>query len=120
MKDLVTIKDFQNLDFHIGRIVGSCRVEGSDKLLLLRVDLGKASDSDESETKDYRRQIVAGVGRAYDPQALIGKQVVVLVNLVPKIIFGVESQGMLIAVDGDDGPVLIIPEKEVRDGALLR
>lgn len=118
MKDLVTIKDFQRLDFHVGRIVGACRIEGSDKLLLLRIDLGKDSTSSESETKDYLRQIVAGIGKAYDPQGLLGKQVVVLVNLEPRVIVGVESQGMLIAVDGDS-PVLIIPEKEVREGSVL-
>ena len=119
MKELVTIKDFQRLDFHVGRVSDACRVEGSGKLLLLRIDLGKASDSDESETKDYLRQIVAGIGKAYDPQSLIGRQVVVLVNIEPRMILGVESQGMLIAVDGDN-PVLLVPEKEVRDGALLR
>lgn len=119
MKDLVTIEDFRKLDFHIGRITDTSRVDGSDKLLLLRVSLGKASDSDESETRDYLRQVVAGIGKAYDPQGLIGKQAVILVNIEPRMILGVESQGMLIAVDGDDGPVLIIPEKEVRDGSVL-
>lgn len=48
MKGLITVKDFQKLDFHVGRVSSACRVEGSDKLLLLRVDLGKASDSDEA------------------------------------------------------------------------
>lgn len=119
MKDLVTIKDFQKLDFHIGRVSGAIRIEGSDKLLLLQVDLGEVADGDGIETVSHLRQVVAGVGKVYDPEWLVGKQVIILANLKPRMILGVESQGMLIAVDGDNGPVLIIPEKEVRDGALL-
>lgn len=118
MKDSVTLKDFQKFDFHVGRITEAERLEGSDKLILLKVDLGRVTDSDESETRDYLRQVVAGIGKVYEPEGLVGKQVVVLANLEPRVIFGVESQGMLIAVD-DGEPVLLVPEKGVRDGAVL-
>ena len=118
MKDLVTIKDFRKLDFHIGRVSSVARIEGSDKLLLLQVDMGEVVDGDAVEAVSHLRQVVAGIGKVYDPEWLVGKQVVILANLEPRMILGVESQGMLIAVD-DDHPVLLVPEKEVRAGAVL-
>lgn len=120
MQNLVTISDFQKFDFHIVRVVEAERLSGSDKLLVLKVSLGEVKDTDESETRVYIRQIVAGIGKAYDPEWLVGKQAVVIANLEPRMIMGVESQGMLVAADSDLGPVLIIPEKEVKDGASLR
>lgn len=119
MKEMVSLAEFQKLDFHVGRILEAEPVEGSGELLVLKVSLGKVRDSDESETADHIRQVVAGLGRVYDCAALIGRQVVVLANLKPRLIMGVESQGMLIAVDDQGQPTLLQPEKPVTDGAIL-
>ena len=119
MKDLISLADFRKLDLHVGLVVEAERLEDSERLLLLKVDLGLTRDSDESETREYLRQVVAGRGRSYDPEWLVGRQVVILANLEPKVIMGVESQGMLIAIDSTSGPVLVIPEKEVKEGSVL-
>ena len=120
MKDLIAIEDFRKLDLHIGQIAEAERIEGSGKLLLLKVDLGQAKDSDESESREYLRQIVAGIGQVYEPEWLVGKQVVVLVNLRPRMVLGFESHGMLVAIDSKtQGPTLLLPEKAVEVGSVL-
>jgi len=86
------------------------RVEGSEKLLKLAVSLG-AED----------RQILAGIGRAYSPEELIEKEIVVVANLEPRMLMGFESQGMLLAATGEDGlPVLVCPDKVVEPGTSLK
>ncbi|MEK9153257.1 MAG: methionine--tRNA ligase, partial [Patescibacteria group bacterium] len=65
------------------------------------------------------RQIIAGLAQFYQPEEIIGKQIIVVVNLEPKVFKGLESQGMLLAV-GDDEPVLLSPNKEVLLGAKAR
>jgi len=101
----VSFEEFKRLDLRIGRIVAAERVKRARKLLLLKVDLG-------GET----RQLVAGLAEYYDPSELIGKEVVVVANLKPKVIMGLVSQGMLLAAVEDGKPVLIIPEREVPPG----
>jgi len=101
----VSFEEFKRLDLRVGRIVAAERVKRARKLLLLKVDLG-------GET----RQLVAGLAEYYDPSELIGKEVVVVANLKPKVIMGLVSQGMLLAAVEDGKPVLIIPEREVPPG----
>jgi methionyl-tRNA synthetase len=85
------------------------RVEGSNKLLKLQVDTGE------------NRQIVAGIANAYTPEELTGKKVVVVTNLKPAKLMGVESQGMLLAATDSEGVLSILtPEKDVKQGALIR
>ena len=88
---------FDKVDLRVGKVVEAERVEGSRKLLRLVVDLGAE-----------RRQIVAGIAERYTPQQLVGKYVVVVANLRPRRIMGMESQGMLLATC--DEPVLVVPE----------
>lgn len=102
----VPFSDFQKLDIRIAKIESAERVEGSDKLIKLLVDLG-----------DEKRQIVAGMGKKYAPDFLIGQQIVIVANLEPRQLMGLESQGMLLAAGGDDGPVLIMPCEGVNSGA---
>jgi len=102
----VTINDFQRLDIRVGRVISAEPIKRSEKLLLLKIDIG-------SEL----RQIIAGIAQYYKPEELVGKEVIVLANLQPRTIMGFVSQGMLLAAVEDDKPVLIIPDREVRVGS---
>ena len=85
------------------------RVPKSKKLIKLQVDTGE------------QRQIVAGIGHAYAPEDLTGKRVAVVTNLQPAKLMGVESQGMLLAATDSDGVLsILIPEKDVREGAKIK
>lgn len=119
----MTIDEFQKADLRVAKILEATRVESSDKLLKLKVTLGTEE-----------RQILAGIGKAYEPETLIGKEIVVIANLDPrKFKIGtddpsansaqvvLESQGMLLAASNEEGvPVLLIPEKEVGPGARIK
>lgn len=108
-KELLSIEDFAKVELKIGRVVSAERVEKSDKLIKLKVDIGE------------ERQIVAGIGKAYDPEYLIGKEIVVVANLKPAKLMGVESQGMLLAATDDDGkPSILILDREVKPGARVK
>jgi len=85
------------------------KIEGADKLLKLIVDLG-----------DEKRQIVAGIAKHYSPDQLIGKKIVVVANLKPAKLRGVESQGMLLAASIGDELCLITPEKDIKEGARVK
>lgn len=101
----IKINEFRKLDIRVGKIIETRRIPTSRKLLLLKVDLG-----------NMVRQVVAGIAEEYSPKDLLGKEVVVLVNLEPKRIMGYESQGMLLAAVVNDKPILIVPEREVPPG----
>lgn len=106
---MATIQDFNQLSIKIGTIRSAEKVEGSSKLLKLEIDLGHE-----------KRQILAGIGQKYDPKDLKGKQIPVLANLDPRIMMGLESQGMILAVDLDGEPVLLHPDEKVANGAQVR
>lgn len=103
----VSFEEFKKLDLRVAEILSSETISGSDKLLKLIVDLGE----------DKPRQIVAGIAQMYSPDKLVGKQIVVVANLEPAKIFGVESKGMLLAAG--DKAVLIKPMKKVASGTKL-
>jgi methionine--tRNA ligase beta chain len=105
----IRFEDFQKIDLRIGKVLEAEKVEGSEKLLKLIVDLGSE-----------KRQLVAGIAKYYKPQDLIGKEIVVVANLEPKNLMGIESQGMLLAADVNGEPVILIPEKEVSPGTKIR
>ena len=107
---IVTIADFQKVQFRVGRVLEAEPIDGSDKLLKLQVVVG-----------EERRQIVAGIRANYTPEDLIGRQVVVVVNLKPAKLRGVESQGMLLAAtDAEGGAILLQPDKEAPEGTQVR
>jgi methionine--tRNA ligase beta chain len=106
---MITYDAFMKLDIRIGTITAADKVAGTDKLIRLEIDLGKE-----------QRQVVAGMATAYSPEEFIGKQVPILVNLEPKKLRGIESQGMILAVDVDGRPVLLLPDREVPAGSLVR
>lgn len=143
----ITYEDFKKLDMRIGWIRFVEPVEGTDRLLRFEIDFGKASaactDIDNEEVQDETvcdtdtqefpfgrqeyagrdvRQIVSGIRESFPAyEALVGKKALYIVNLEPRKIRGVESHGMLMAVDGiDDQPVFLIPEGTVHAGSQVR
>ncbi|MGA9116720.1 MAG: methionine--tRNA ligase [Bacteroidota bacterium] len=105
----VTLDDFARLDLRVGRVTQCERVPRSDRLLKLMVDVGGQT-----------RQVLAGVARYYEPEALVGKSVVVVFNLKPARLMGHESQGMVLAAsDGEGRLVLVAPEGEIRPGSAV-
>ncbi len=111
----ISFEDFKKVDLRVGKMLSAERVEGSEKLLKLAVDLG---DKDAAGVS-VPRQIIAGIGKAYDPATLVGRVAVFVANLEPRTIMGLESQGMILATDDEKGPVLLAPDREVLPGATL-
>ncbi len=107
MKPEITYEDFMKMDIRIGKILQAEKVEKSNKLLKLLVDTGID-----------RRTIVSGIAKYFEPEDVVGKQVNVLLNLAPRKILGIESQGMiLLAEDADKKLVFITPEDIVSNGS---
>ncbi|MDA8083821.1 MAG: methionine--tRNA ligase [Nitrospiraceae bacterium] len=107
--NLISIQDVMKVALKVGHVISAERVKKSDKLIKMQVDTGEL------------RQIVAGIGKAYTPEDLIGKKIVVVANLQPAKLMGVESQGMLLAATGADGvPIVLTPEKDVEAGAKIK
>ena len=106
---MISFEEFQKIDLRVGKIVEAEKVEGADKLLKLKVDLGTE-----------KRQLVAGIAKFYQPKDLIGREIVVVVNLEPKTLRRIESQGMLLAADIEGKPVLLKPDEEVPPGTKIR
>jgi len=104
-----TFEDFSKLQIRIGLVIEAERIEGTDKLLKLKVDFG-----------DEKRQIVSGIAEFYKPEQLINKEFPFVVNLEPRTIRGVESQGMILAIGTGDKIVLLKPQKKVPAGAGVR
>ncbi len=130
--DYVSYDEFKKMDMRIGTIRAVEPVEGTDKLLKCQIDFGETEEVQLEEgvdeivanpvQKSVLRQIVSGI-REYFPEyeKLVGKQVLYIVNLEPRTIRGIESHGMLMAVDGKDGkPVFLTSEVEVAPGAKVR
>ena len=107
----ISIEDFARVDMRVGCIQAAERVKGADKLLRLTVDIGAEV-----------RQVVAGIAQAYAPEALIGRKVVIVANLAPRKLRGLESNGMVVAATvGENGsPVLVSVPDDVPNGSRLR
>jgi methionyl-tRNA synthetase len=106
---MISIEDFAKVELAVGKVIEARRVEGSKKLIVMKVDTGG------------ERQIVAGIGKSYTPEALVGKQIVVVVNLQPALLMNTESQGMLLAAsDAEGNAVIISPEKEAIVGSRIK
>ncbi len=103
--EYIDIRDFSKVKLKTGKILSAERVEGSNKLIKLSVDTGEP------------RQIVAGIGKNYEPETLVGKTIVVVANLKPARLMGVESQGMLLAASDNNSLSIITPESEVTPGS---
>ncbi len=104
--DFIEFADFQKLDLRVGTVVLAEKHPDADKLLRLEVDTGE----------DKPRQLVGGLAEFFTPEELVGKQVVVVANLKPRKLRGLESQGMVLAVRGDHGLALLTPSGQVTNG----
>ena len=107
----ITIDDFIKVDLRVGEVKSANAVKGADKLLHLQVDIGEPQP----------RSIVAGIALAYKPEALVGRKVVIVANLAPRKLRGLESQGMIVAASLEGGnPVLASFLEDVPIGARLK
>jgi tRNA-binding protein len=108
--DLIDINDFAKVDLRVGVVKHAERVPGSKKLIRLIVDLGVEE-----------RQILAGLAEFYDPNQLIGKYVIVVANLKPKKMMGLESQGMILAAGcgPEEKPVILTTLEPVKPGTKI-
>lgn len=133
--DFISYDDFKKLDARLGKVLVAEAVPDSDKLIRFELDFGlkpksveptgspdhSAGQNDVREERDIR-QILSAIREWYpQPERLIGKQMLFVVNLAPRVIRGLESHGMLMAVDGVDGaPVFLVAEKDAAPGAKVR
>lgn len=107
---MATIDDFSKLDIRIVKVLEAAHLEGSEKLVKLSVDIG-----------DETRQILAGIGKSYNPDELVGRSLVAVVNLEPRMMMGEESQGMILATGDDlENISLLNPDKDVEAGGRIR
>ena len=105
---MITIEDFKKVEIAVGEILSAEKVLDTDKLLKLSVDLGEESP----------RQIISGIALYFpDESVLVGKKCMFVTNLEPRVIKGLESQGMLLAVSTEDGKVsMLLPDKDIPTG----
>ena len=106
---MITIEEFTKLDLRVATIKAVEPHHNADRLLVLKIDLGTEE-----------RQLVAGIRAHYAPEELVGKQIVVVANLQPATLRGVESQGMLLAASDGDKVIVLSPEKPIAPGAKVK
>lgn len=109
-KENITFEDFQKMDIRAGKIIAAEKVAKTKKLMKLTVDTGID-----------QRTVVSGIAEYYTPEEVIGKQVSILVNLEPRNLKGIESQGMILMAENADGSLAFVaPEKEINPGSEIR
>lgn len=106
--DTINIDEFKKVEIRIGKVTEATKVENADKLLKLQVDFG-----------DFKRQILSAIAEWYNPEDLEGKKLPFIVNLETRVMRGEEPQGMLMAMDTEDKPVLLIPAEDIPEGTLV-
>lgn len=106
---MVSIKEFQQIEFVIAKIKEVKEHPNADRLYVVKVDLG-----------NEERQLVAGIRQAYTPEELIGKSVVIASNLDPATIRGEESQGMILAASDENGLAVLVPDREIALGSRVK
>ncbi len=110
LKPTVSIDDFRKIDLRVAKIIDCEKVAKSEKLLRIEVQIG-------SET----RQIIAGISKHYAPESLVGKDVIVVANLAPAKLMGLESNGMLLAASSEDGKLsLLTTFSGIDSGSIVR
>lgn len=104
----ITIEDFKKVDLRVAEVLEAKPVAGADKLLELRIRIG-----------DETRTLVAGIASEYTPASMVGRKIVVVANLRPRRLRGVESQGMLLAATHGDRVVLVGLDGDVPSGSAV-
>ncbi len=105
----ISIQDFSEIDLRVAEIKAVEEHPDADKLLVLKIDTG-----------DGEKQLVAGIKNHYSAEELVGRTIIVVNNLAPAVLRGVESQGMLLAAKDDDKVVLLTTEKDVKPGSRVQ
>jgi len=108
LTNYITFDDFKKMDLRVGKVLLAEDVHGTQNLIKLIVDLGTE-----------KRQIIAGIKRWYKPEELEGKYIILVANLEPRKIRGLESQGMLLATIDTEKPILLTVEEEVPPGSKI-
>jgi methionine--tRNA ligase beta chain len=106
---MVTLEEFNKIELKVAEIKEVNEHPNADKLYVIVIDLG-----------DKRKQVVAGIKGSYAKEELVGKQVVVVDNLEPATLRGVESQGMLLATSDETGLSIISPQRKVKLGSIVK
>ena len=106
MKPEISYEDFSKLDLRVATVLEARPHPNADKLMLMQIDLG-----------DQQRQIIAGIRGHYEPDELVGRQIVVVTNLQEVVLRGEESAGMLLAAGDGDRVVLLQPDSQCKPGA---
>jgi methionine--tRNA ligase beta chain len=109
MSQIIPFTDFQKLDLRVCKVKAAERIASSKKLVKLKVDIG-------NET----REVVAGVAEYYSPEGLRDKSLIILVNLEPKKVMGVQSQGMILAADVGGRPYVVFADPSIPSGSKVR
>ena len=110
LNDSIPFADFQKIKLRVGEIISAEELPHSEKLLKLQVKIG-----------EEKRQILAGIKKAYTREQLVGKKVVVVFNLEAKKLAGELSEGMILAASNEkEGPILLTPESTIESGAEVR
>lgn len=108
---MITIDDFGKVELKVGKVMNCEPVEGSEKLLKLTVDLGE----------DKPRQILSGIAKWYTADDLINNSFIFIANLEPRMMMGLESQGMILATEDEDGVAIpLVPLREVAPGSKIK
>jgi methionyl-tRNA synthetase len=106
--DYITIEDFSKVQLRVAEILEAEKVEGSDKLIKMKLKVGEEI-----------RQIVGGIGKYYSPEELIGKKIIIVYNLQPRKLMGIESQGMLLAATNEGKMALLTVDKDIESGSKI-
>ena|ERR1043166_6376954 len=107
---MISIDDFKKVEMRIGEVVSAEPVEGSEKLLKLRVNFGTEE-----------RQVISGIAKHVAPQDIVGKKFAFATNLEPRMLMGLESQAMILAVGGDgESPFAVLEAQQAAPGAHVR
>ena len=107
--DTISFEQFKGADLRVAEIIEAREHPDADRLYLLKVKVG-----------EEEKQLVAGIRASYEKDELAGKKIIIINNLEPAVIRGEQSSGMVLAASGEDGPVLLMPEKEVPSGSQIR
>src|SRR3989344_4931784 len=113
--DEIQYADFAKLDIRLGTVIAAERIPDTDKLLKCTIDFGDPLVSGLGQ-----RTIVSGIAQWKKPEDIVGKQLPYIVNLAPRSLRGVESQGMLLALSDEEGVALFFPERKIPNGTKIK